>query len=303
MNKHEIILNMRKNKILFISKRYKYNDNKVLTSEDLSFLSIISSIIITPLKSIVENSNEESFDINSSKDTRKRSTSIFKTFKKRMIQELDLLNIVEINILIYYYLIPSKKNKLFSLTMNKIYDTFTESFEILSSMKRDNHISINDSYLYNFKIKYKKYYKSYIFKNSQINNIKILISQKMLSKFLIDYHNYVNVFDKSQTNILSSHRFYNHKLEFAEKANKNALFKSRIYSILKHKFEQVKKYLNEHLKKEFIVSSYASFALFVLFIEKLNEELRFCVDYKKLNVIIKRNRYFISLIDEILIKI
>ena len=139
-------------------------------------------------------------------------------------------------------------------------------------MKRDNRISINDSYLCNFKIKYKKCYKSYIFKNSQINNIKILISQKMLSKFSIDYHNYANVFDKSQTNILSSYRFYDHKLEFVEGANKNALPKNRIYSISKHKFEQVKKYLNEHLKKEFIVSSYALFALFVLFIEKSNKE-------------------------------
>ena len=52
-----------------------------------------------------------------------------------------------------------------------------------------------------------------------------------------------------------------------------------------------------------MVSSYVSFALFVLFIEKSNEELRFCVDYKKLNVIIKRNRYFILLIKEILAKI
>ena len=51
------------------------------------------------------------------------------------------------------------------------------------------------------------------------------------------------------------------------------------------------------------MSSYALFASLVLFIEKLNKELRFCVDYKKLNVIIKRNRYFISLINEILIRI
>ena len=125
----------------------------------------------------------------------------------------------------------------------------------------------------------------------------------MLSKFSIDYYNYVNVFDKLQTNILSSHRFYNYKLKFIEKTNKNTLFKNRIYSISKHKFKQVKKYLNEHLKKEFIVSNYALFASFILFIEKLNEELRFCVDYKKLNVIIKRNRYFISLINEILTRI
>ena len=187
--------------------------------------------------------------------------------------------------------------------MNKIYDTFIELFEILPLMKRDNHISVNDSYLCNFRIKYKKCYESYIFKNSQINNIEILTSQKVLSRLSIDYHNYANVFDRSQTNILSSHRFYDHKLKFVEGADKNTLFKSRIYSISGHKFEQVKKYLNEHLKKEFIVSSYASFALFVLFAEKLNEGLRFCVDYRKLNVIIKRNRYFISLINEVLVRI
>ena len=125
----------------------------------------------------------------------------------------------------------------------------------------------------------------------------------MFNKFSIDYYNYANVFDRSQTNILPSHRFYNHKLKFVEEINKNALFKSRIYSISKHKFEQVKKYLNEHLKKGFIVSNYASFASFVLFAEKSNEELRFCVDYKKLNAIIKRNRYFILLINEILARI
>ena len=92
-------------------------------------------------------------------------------------------------------------------------------------------------------------------------------------------------------------------MKFAKKADKNTLFKSRIYSISEHKFEQIKKYLNEHLKKRFIISNYTSFALFVLFIKKPNEELRFYVDYKKLNVIIKRNRYFILLTNKILIKI
>ena len=43
-------------------------------------------------------------------------------------------------------------------------------------------------------------------------------------------------------NILSSYRFYNHKLEFVENVNKNALFKSRIYLLSNYKFEQVKKY-------------------------------------------------------------
>ena len=157
---------MRKNKILFISKRCEYNDNKVSAPEDLLFLSIISFIIITLLKSIIENSNEKNSDVNSSKNKRKKSTFILKTFKKKKIQKSDLLNIVEINVSIYYYLIRSKENKLFSLTMNKIYDIFIKSFKILPSMKRDNRISINDLCLCNFKIKYKKCYKYYIFKNS-----------------------------------------------------------------------------------------------------------------------------------------
>ena len=92
-------------------------------------------------------------------------------------------------------------------------------------------------------------------------------------------------------------------MKFVEEANKITLFKNRIYSILEHKFEQIKKYLNEHLKKKFIVSNYASFASLVLFIKKLNKKLRFCVDYRKLNAIIKKNRYFILLINEILIRI
>ena len=125
----------------------------------------------------------------------------------------------------------------------------------------------------------------------------------MLNKLFINYHNYANVFNRSQANILSSHRFYDHKLKFAKGANKNNLFKNRIYSISDHKFEQIKKYLNKHLKKRFIIFNHILFASSVLFVEKSNNELRFCVNYRKLNVIIKRNRYFISLIDEVLARI
>ena len=99
------------------------------------------------------------------------------------------------------------------------------------------------------------------------------------------------------------YRYYNHKLKFVEKVNKNALFKNRIYLLSDHKFEQIKKYLNEHLRKEFIVFNYASFISYILFTKKSNKDLRFYINYRKLNVIIKRNRYFILLINEILIKI
>ena len=41
----------------------------------------------------------------------------------------------------------------------------------------------------------------------------------------------------------------------------------------------------------------------MLFAKKFNKELRFYVNYRGLNKIIKRNRYLISLIDKILIKV
>ena len=126
---------MRKNKMLFDFKRYKYNDNKVSAFKNLSFSSITSFIVITFFKFIVKNSDEESFDMNSSKDIKKRLTSTFKTFKKKMIEKFDLLNIVEIDVSVYYYLIRNKENRFFSLTMNEIYDTFIKFFEILTSMK------------------------------------------------------------------------------------------------------------------------------------------------------------------------
>ncbi len=70
-----------------------------------------------------------------------------------------------------------------------------------------------------------------------------------------------------------------------------------------YKLQKVKKYLNENLFKEFITSSKALYFSLVLFILKANKDLRFCVDYQKLNAIIKRNRYSLSLIDEMINKI
>ena len=127
MNKYEIVLDMFKNKILFLFKRCDYNNNKILTSKDLSFLSITSFNIITrPFKFIVENnSNENNFDMNHSKDVsnKKKLISIFKTLKEKKIQKLNFIDIVEIDAFAYYYLIRNKENKLFFLIMNEIYDT------------------------------------------------------------------------------------------------------------------------------------------------------------------------------------
>ncbi len=67
-----------------------------------------------------------------------------------------------------------------------------------------------------------------------------------------------------------------------------------------YKLQKMKNYLIEHLNKDFISSSSASYASLILFVEKKDDSLRFCVDYRKLNALTKRNRYSLSLIDETL---
>ena len=121
--------------MLFIFKWYKYNDNKTLTFENLSFLlKTLFIIIIWSFKFIAENeSNKDNFDINHFKNilNKKRSTLIFKTLKEKIIKKLNFIDIIKINISIYYHLIRNKKNKLFSLIINKIYDIFNKFFEII----------------------------------------------------------------------------------------------------------------------------------------------------------------------------
>jgi len=65
-----------------------------------------------------------------------------------------------------------------------------------------------------------------------------------------------------------------------------------------YKLQKIKEYLIKHLNKEFIFSSFILYISFILFIKKKDDSLRFCVDYRKLNALIKRNHYSLSLIDE-----
>ncbi len=70
-----------------------------------------------------------------------------------------------------------------------------------------------------------------------------------------------------------------------------------------YKLQKMKNYLIEHLNKNFISFSSISYVSLILFIEKKNDSLHFCVDYRKLNALIKRNHYLLLLINETLARI
>ncbi len=129
----------------------------------------------------------------------------------------------------------------------------------------------------------------------ELSHVKTLKQVKI--KLFSEYHNYLDVFDWAMINQLSLHRFYDHKTELIDEEMSS---QSRLYQMFDHKLQKIKKYLIEHLNKEFIFFSFASYVSLILFIEKKDDSLRFCVNYRKLNALIKWNHYSLSLWDETL---
>ncbi len=103
--------------------------------------------------------------------------------------------------------------------------------------------------------------------------------------FSSEYHDFSNVFDKKTFNIFVSHRFYDHKIVL--KKNVVSDYTS-LYNMSEKKLKIIKKYLKNNLKRKFIIASRFSFVSSIMFMEKTNDSLRFCVDYRKLNQLIDR---------------
>ncbi len=125
-----------------------------------------------------------------------------------------------------------------------------------------------------------------------LEDIKVKLSSK--------YQNFLDVFDQAQADKLSSYHLYDHKIDLTSDVTS---FCCRAYWMFLYKLQKVKKYLNENLFKKFITSSKVSYFSLVLFILKANKDLWFCVNYQKLNAIIRRNHYSLSLINEMIEKI
>ncbi len=126
------------------------------------------------------------------------------------------------------------------------------------------------------------------------------ILKEVKAKLSSKYHDYLDVFDRAMTDQLLSHRLYDHKIELIDE---KTFSRSHLYHMSDYKLQKMKNYLIEHLNKDFISSSSASYASLILFVEKKDDSLRFCIDYRKLNALIKRDCYLLSLIDETLARI
>ncbi len=199
---------------------------------------------------------------------RKQSTQV--DFDQlRLFQSTEkkrFVNIIMIEVAAYWTLVKNKKIKIFFLIISEINKALSsvEDFAKLNEM------------------------------------ISVMSLNELKKKLLIVYHDFLNVFDREKTMQLPLHRSYDHKIELE---SENQLSRSRLYFMSSYKLQKVKEYLEENLKKKFITLSKASFASSILFVKKKDDSLRFCVNYWKLNALIKRDRYSILLIDEVLARI
>ena len=109
------------------------------------------------------------------------------------------------------------------------------------------------------------------------------------------FKKFENLNNKNETYKLSEHKFMNHVIELKEDKSP---FYDLIYFLSKSELKILRKYLNKHLKNDFIRFFQSFVETLILFVKKKNGSLRLCVNYKVFNNLIIKNKYSLSLINE-----
>ena len=112
-----------------------------------------------------------------------------------------------------------------------------------------------------------------------------------------EYHEFLDVFDRSEAKKLPPHRPEDHHIRIQPgKEPPNC----KIYPMNRKQLEALRETLETELSKGFIRVSRSPAAAPVLFTRKANGDLRFCVDYRGLNSVTVKNRYPLPLVSETL---
>jgi transposase InsO family protein/predicted aspartyl protease len=114
------------------------------------------------------------------------------------------------------------------------------------------------------------------------------------------YAEFEDVGSKEASDLLPPHRPYDHQIHLDKP---NDLSYSPLYKMTAEELEEVKRYLLENLAKGFIEPSQSPYAAPILFVKKSDGRLRFCIDFRKLNELTRKDQYPLPLIDELLARI
>jgi transposase InsO family protein len=126
------------------------------------------------------------------------------------------------------------------------------------------------------------------------------------TKLPAHYHDFLDVFDRKKADELPPHRpGVDHRIELVKDDKGKPMEPpwGPLYSMSRGELLVLRKMLTELLEKGFIRVSSSAAAAPVLFAHKPGGGLRFCVDYRALNAITKKDRYPLPLINETLERI
>jgi hypothetical protein len=112
-----------------------------------------------------------------------------------------------------------------------------------------------------------------------------------------DYHEYADVFSKSQANNLPPYRPYDLKIDLKEGAEPPV---RRTYSLLDTEMTALREFLDDNLRNGFVCPSNSSHGMPILFVKKKDGSLCLCVDFQGLNKISKKDCYLLPLISDLL---
>ena len=110
-----------------------------------------------------------------------------------------------------------------------------------------------------------------------MKNKSIYTWEKIMTKVSKKYHNKIEIFIKQKIDYLSSYCLKNLEIWLIKKIMLS--FAQNYKSMIVEKLNAVKKYLNEHLEKNIICSSFSSAAALIFLTRKSDSDLKFCVNY------------------------
>jgi hypothetical protein len=126
-------------------------------------------------------------------------------------------------------------------------------------------------------------------------NNSIVIDSKSVISF--EYHDFLNVFFKEKSNVLSFHKKHVHRIELLLEKKEDHEY-AFLYNLSKEKLQLIKKNLKKHLNKNFIESSTTLYASLILFVKKSDDDLHFCVDYCRLQKSVRFSIFGLALFFE-----
>ena len=111
------------------------------------------------------------------------------------------------------------------------------------------------------------------------------------------YWQYADVFSEAESERLPSHKAYDHAIDL--KLDTPETIRSKVYPMPMNEQDELDRFLEENVRKGYIVPSKSPIASPVFFVKKKDGRLRLVQDYRKLNEHTVKNRYPLPLASDI----